>query len=119
MIRLEVITPLPPALRLCMQCERLMEAQLGAQVRLEMARETPRELQEEVERLQSWLGDLLRRYSDNLQVRLVDPYSPEGFWKCLRHGIRRYPTFLVPGYGRVVGWDRPALERLLEEARET
>jgi len=118
-MRLEVVTPLPPALRPCMSCERLMEAQVGAQVRLEMAQEAPRELQEEAERLQSWLGDLLRRYPDSLQVRLIDPYSPEGFWKCLRHGIRRYPTFLVPGRGRVVGWDRAALERLLEEARGT
>ncbi len=116
-IRLEIITPLLTALRPCMSCERLMEAQLGDRVRLEMAQEYPAELREETERLRRWVEELLRRYGNELQVRLLDPLSLEGFWKCLRHRVRRYPTFIIQGRRRVTGWDRTALEKVLEEAR--
>ena len=116
-IRLEIITPLPTTLRPCLSCERLMEAQLGDQVHLEMLREYPPELREEAERLRLWVEDLLRRYGNELQVRLLDPQSLEGLWKCLRHRVRRYPAFIVQGRRRVNGWDRAALEQAMEEVR--
>lgn len=116
-VRLEIITPLPTTLRPCMSCERLMDAQLGNQVRREMAGEYPPDIQEEAERLRLWVEELLRRYGADLEVRFLDPQSPEGFWKCLRHRVRHYPAFIVQGRRRVVGWDRPALEQALEEAR--
>jgi hypothetical protein len=37
-----------------------------------------------------------------------------GFWKSLRHWVRRYPTFIVNGDRKHVGWDQDALERLLQ-----
>ena len=46
-----------------------------------------------------------RRYGDRVRIVLVDPQSLGGFWKLIRHRIRRYPTFLVDGTERVVGWE--------------
>jgi len=37
-------------------------------------------------------------------VRIVDPQSLSGLWKLLRHRIRRFPTFLVDGAEKVMGW---------------
>ena len=45
------------------------------------------------------------RYGKQLVIRLVDPHSPAGMWKLLRHRIRRFPTFLVDGADRVIGWE--------------
>ena len=38
-------------------------------------------------------------------VRIVDPQSLGGLWKVVRHRIRRFPTFLVDGAEKVVGWE--------------
>ena len=37
-------------------------------------------------------------------------------WKALRHGVRRYPAFVVEGQGCVNGWQREALEERVERA---
>jgi hypothetical protein len=36
---------------------------------------------------------------------MVDPQSLLGMWRALRFRVRRYPTFLVDGGERVVGWE--------------
>ena len=38
-------------------------------------------------------------------VRIIDPQSLGGFWKVLRHRIRRFPTFFIDGGQRLVGWE--------------
>lgn len=54
-------------------------------------------------------------------MRIVDPQSLGGFWKVLRHRIRRFPTFFVGGTEKVVGWDGDpdaALRRALSRSGE-
>jgi hypothetical protein len=114
---LEVIAPIPTTFRHCLHCEQVMDAQIGTQVRLEMAREYPPEFLEAFDRLMAWIDEVVARFGPDLQVRVVDPQSPEGLWKCLRYGVRRYPAFIVQRRRRAVGWDREALEQVLEEAR--
>lgn len=114
---LEIIAPIPTTLHPCAPCERVMEAHLGAQVEEEMVRDYPPELLEELQRLKAWLNDLTARFGQGLQVRVVDPQSPEGLWKCLRYGVHRYPAFIVQGRRRIVGWDPAAVEQALGEAQ--
>lgn len=52
-------------------------------------------------------------------IRVIDPQSGLGFYKCLRHGVRRYPTFIIGGRKRYVGWNREELEVVLQEAMES
>ncbi|HSC70663.1 MAG TPA: hypothetical protein VLH58_04880 [Candidatus Methylomirabilis sp.] len=44
-------------------------------------------------------------YGDRVVIRIVDPQSLLGFWRVLRHRIRRFPTFFVDGADRTVGWE--------------
>ncbi len=113
MIRLEVIAQILTTYRHCMHCEQLMDAAVGEQARQEMLREYPAEFLDEFERLMTWIEDLSHQFA--LQVRVIDPQSPEGLWKCLRYGIHHYPAFILPGRRRVVGWDRSALQAALRE----
>ncbi len=110
---LEIITPFPSTMGPCAPCERVMEAQLGAQVQEEMVQGYPPELLEEFQRLVTWVNEIAARFGQSLQIRMVDPQSPEGLWKCLRYGVRRYPAFIVQGQHRIVGWNPTAVEQAL------
>lgn len=46
-----------------------------------------------------------RTHGGQVVIRILDPQSLFGFWRLLRHRIRRFPTFFVDGAERVVGWD--------------
>ncbi len=116
-IRLEVIAHLPTTFRHCMHCEQVMDAAVGATARREMAEEYPADLLEDFGRLLSWIDELTERWGPGLRVRVVDPQSPEGLWKCLRYGVRRYPAFIVQGRRCAVGWERQAVEQALAEAQ--
>ncbi|HSB78340.1 MAG TPA: hypothetical protein VLM91_06115 [Candidatus Methylomirabilis sp.] len=46
-----------------------------------------------------------RTHEGRVVIRILDPQSLFGFWRLLRHRIRRFPTFFVDGAERVVGWE--------------
>jgi hypothetical protein len=77
--------------------------------------EYPQDWQEEHERLSDWVYELAERYGDQILIKVIDPQSPEGLFKSLRHRVRHYPTWVVNGKKRVVGWDREALRFVLSE----
>lgn len=78
--------------------------------------EYPPELLQEHMRLSDWVMELSERYGRGIQIRVIDPQSGLGFYKCLRHRVRRYPTFIVNGKAKYTGWDKAALENLLRGA---
>jgi hypothetical protein len=114
-VRLEVIAPTFQGLGFCMACELVMaEADLGESPTERALNEYPQEWQEEVRRLTDWVYDLAGQYGDQILIKVIDPQSPEGLFKSLRHRVRHYPTWIVNGKVRVVGWDRSALTAALE-----
>ena len=75
--------------------------------------EYPQEWQDNYRRLTEWVYDLAGRYGDRLLIKVIDPQSPEGLLKSLRYRVRRYPTFVIEGKTKVVGWQREQLEAAL------
>ena len=78
--------------------------------------EYPENVKADFLRLSDWIRAMRSRHGDRLAIRLVDPQSPVGLWRILRHRIRRFPTFFVDGEERIVGWEGDpdgALERAL------
>ena len=113
-VRLEVIAPTFQGLGICTACELVMaEARLGERPGERALNEYPAEWQEEWRRLTEWVYDLAGRYGDRIVIKVIDPQSPEGLLKSLRYRVRRYPTWVVAGKTRVVGWDRDALDAAL------
>lgn len=115
MIQIQVLMPIPTTYRHCLSCEALSGNVVGDRARQEMIQEYPTEFLAEFDRLMTWINELSLHFGPVLQVRIVDPQSPEGLWKSIRYGIRRYPTFLLPDGRKVVGWEREALEGALRE----
>jgi hypothetical protein len=56
-------------------------------------------------RLSDWVRKTRQTHGQRVLVRILDPQSLAGFWKVITHRIRRYPTFLVDGGERIVGWE--------------
>ena len=113
-IRLEVIAPTFQGLGMCTACELVMaEAKVGERPDERALDEYPAEWQEDWRRLTEWVYALAGRYGDRIAIKVIDPQSPEGLLKSLRHRVRRYPTWVVEGKIRVVGWDREALDAAL------
>ncbi len=67
--------------------------------------EYPEELKAEALRLSDWIRATRAEYGPQVVIRMVDPQSLLGIWRALRFRVRRYPTFLIDGRERVVGWD--------------
>ncbi|MBI2000106.1 MAG: hypothetical protein HYW08_12560 [candidate division NC10 bacterium] len=78
---------------------------MGQRVHTEEINEYPEDLKAEYLRLSEWVRDTRKTYGQQVVVRIVDPQSLGGLWKVLRHRIRRFPTFLVDGAEKVVGWE--------------
>jgi hypothetical protein len=75
--------------------------------------EYPSDLKEEYLKLSDWIRELIRIYEDRLLIRLIDAQSILGFYKSLRHWVRKYPTFIVEGQETYTGWDKKRLQTLL------
>ena len=114
-VHLEVIAPTFHGLGICTVCELVMaDGDVGERPVERALDEYPQEWQEEYRRLTEWVYDLAGQYGDRIVIKVIDPQSPEGLLKSLRHRVRRYPTWVVEGKTRVVGWDREALEAALQ-----
>src|SRR4030042_519859 len=77
--------------------------------------EYPPDLKEEYAKLCEWMKELTRLYKHRLFIKLIDVQSFVGIYKSLRHGIRRYPTFIIEGKEVYTGWDKNQLEGLLDK----
>lgn len=118
-VRVEVIAPSFQGLGICTSCELVLsEAGVGENPRERALDEYPQDWQKEWRQLTDWVYDLAGRYGEQILIKVIDPQSPQGLLKSLRHRARRYPTWLVEGGTRIVGWDREALDRAIEYALE-
>ncbi|RMD59078.1 hypothetical protein D6833_12040, partial [Candidatus Parcubacteria bacterium] len=67
--------------------------------------EYPDDWKEAYLHLSHWVRRMQAYYGPRLRLRLLDPQSLVGLWRSLRYRIRRYPTFILEGQRRFVGWE--------------
>lgn len=73
----------------------------------------PPDWREDYIRLSDLIMTIARKYGDRILIRLYDPRSLQGLAKSIRHGIRRYPTFLIEGREKITGLELEPLERAI------
>ncbi len=118
-VQIEVFYPVPEGWGICNACELMMaQADLGQAPHERGLDEYPPEWQDEFKRLSATIFDLANRYQDEVQIRIWDPRSLQGLWRSIRHGVRRYPTFIVNGRNKMAGWDTSKLDGLIQAAVE-
>jgi hypothetical protein len=119
-INLEVIAPLISGAKHCQHCQSFIDdAGVSERVQQEELNSYPEEMWRDYSRLSQMVRDLTGRYGDQLRIVLIDPHSPMGLWKSIRHWVRTYPTFIVNGQAKHVGWDVTALDSLLRAGGAT
>ncbi|MCS7286814.1 MAG: hypothetical protein RMK30_06525 [Anaerolineae bacterium] len=109
-LRIEVIAPILESYGLCVSCQVLMQE---AGLKTESS-DYPPEWKEDFRRLVDWVLELSRSYGDKVYIILIDPRSLQGLWRCLRHRVSRYPSFIIQGKRYYVGWDKEALRRVID-----
>ncbi len=114
-LTVEVVSNLIIAYGNCAHCELILnEAGVNAGTRSEDMAGYPVELKQELVKLSDWLSELCRLYRHRISIRLIDAKSPFGLYKSLRHGVRRYPTFIIEKRDVYSGWDRQQIESILD-----
>lgn len=114
-VRLEVLAHTFEGMGVCSACELVLsEAGVGERPSSRGLDEVPQDWQDEYLRLTEWVYGLADLYGDRILIKVIDPQSPEGLLKSLRYRVRHYPTWIVNGKERIVGWERDALEAALE-----
>lgn len=119
-INVEVIAPLAAGMNHCQSCQVFIDdADISQRVQEEELKSYPEEMWRDYARLSQMVRDLTTRYGDRLRIVLIDPHSPMGLWKSVRHWVRTYPTFIVNGHAKYAGWDLGALDGVLREGGVT
>lgn len=98
-LKVEILAYAPTAFFQCRHCEVVMGgSDLGRRIRQEqLASGLPPDLSEEYARVSGWALEQLARHRDRIAIEVIDAASLRGFWKSLRHRVRRYPAVIVAG----------------------
>lgn len=105
---------------MCTTCEMMMaQANLGQAPQERGLDEYPPEWKEEFQRLSTTIFTLADRFQEQVQIRIWDPRSLQGMLRSIRHGVRRYPMFIVNGRNKIMGWDTTHLEQQIQAAVES
>ena len=75
----------------------------------------PEDLKEDYLFLSNWIRELSQKYREDIRINLIDAQSLQGVLKSIRHGIFRYPTFIINKKKKYTGKDKDRLDALLQE----
>ena len=75
----------------------------------------PEDLKEDYLYLSNWIRELSQKYREKILIKVTDVQSLQGVLKSIRHGIFRYPTFIIDKKKKYTGKDKDRLDALLQE----
>jgi len=110
----EVIAPVLTAYSHCQHCEVIFDrADVAAKKHQMDMDEYPEDVKRDYTRLCDWVAATAARYRGRIQIKITDPQSLEGVWKAIRYRVRKYPTVIINGKDKYVGWQEPVVEAAL------
>lgn len=114
-LEVEVVAHVTGSMQHCSHCQVFIDGVgVGQKVHQENINSYPPEIIADWQRLSDWILELAEAYAGRLVIRVIDPQSPQGIWRAITKGVRKYPTFIVAGKEKYQGWDKAQLNRLLE-----
>src|SRR5574337_1099366 len=115
-ITVEVLTYAPTAFFHCHHCEVVWQ-QIGAsesQHREQLEASLPDDLKQQYQQISDWVRAMRAAHGRNVQFKVVDAASVEGWYKSVRYRVRRYPAVVVDGIEKYVGTDFGQATALIE-----
>jgi hypothetical protein len=116
-VQIDVFYPVPETWGICTTCEMMMaQADLAQAPHERGLDEYPQDWQDDFKRLSSLIYSLADTFQDRVQIKIWDPRSLQGIVRSIRHGVRRYPTFILNDHQKMTGWDKEKLEDYIKQA---
>jgi len=114
LLEVEVIAHVLGSMNHCSQCQVFIDGVgIGDKVHRADLDSYPPEWMEEWHHLSDLIFNITEQYAGQLVVKLTDAQSPQALWKAIRHGIRKYPTFII-GEEKYHGFDQTQIDNLIE-----
>jgi len=118
-VLIDVITPIPEKPGLCGTCELILtQANFGIRSETQRNEDMPPDWLEEYGRLMKFISTIVQDYGKGVRIHIFDPRSLQGMWKSLRHGVSRYPTFIVAGQLKISGLSQEQVSQALNKVFE-
>lgn len=119
LLEVEVVAHVLGSMSHCSHCQVFIDGSgVGDKVHQSDLESFPKDWMDEWERLSDLIFNLTEQYADRLVVKITDAQSPQAMWKAIRHGVRRYPTFIVAGQ-KYHGLDEQQVRVLIDNQLHT
>lgn len=113
-LEVEIVAHVLGSMDHCSHCQVFIDgAGVGGRVKQSDLDSFPKEWMAEWQQLSDLILALAERHAGQLVIKITDAQSPTGMWKAIRHGVRRYPTFIIGGE-KYHGWDENQIETLVQ-----
>ncbi len=113
-LTIEVIAHVLGSMDHCKHCQVFLDATgVGGRVHQQDLDSYPPEWKEAWRELSDLIYRLTAKYPGHLVIKIIDAQSLQGLWAAIRHGVRKYPTFIVGGE-RYTGLEMAGVEALLK-----
>jgi len=97
-LQVEVVAHVLGSMDHCAHCQVFIDGVgVGEQVHHADLESFPPDWMEEWQRLSDIIFKLTERFAGKLVIKITDAQTPQAMWKAIRHGVRKYPTFIVQG----------------------
>lgn len=114
-LEVEVITHVLGSMDHCQHCQVFIDGVgVGNQIHQTDLDSYPPDWMEEWQKLSNMILNLAESYKGKLVIKITDAQTPQALWKALRHGIRKYPTFIIAGQ-KYHGFDEEKVAHLIDE----
>ncbi len=95
-LEIEVLAHVLGSMNHCSHCQVFIDGVgVGDQIHQADLDSYPADWIQEWHQLSDLILNLTERFAGQLVVKITDAQTPQGLWKALRLGIRKYPTFIV------------------------
>lgn len=114
LLDVEIVTHVTGSMDHCDHCQVFIDGVgIGEQIHQQDIQSYPQDLIRDWQRVSDWVIELAATFPGQLRIRITDAQSPQGLWKNLTKGIRRYPTFIVGGKEKYHGWNHEDLNEIV------
>jgi len=97
-LQVEVVAHVLGSMDHCSHCQVFIDGMgVGEQIHRTDLESYPPDWMEEWQHLSDIIFNLTERFAGKLVIKLTDAQTPQAMWKAIRHGIRKYPTFIIQG----------------------
>jgi len=113
-LEIEVIAYILGSMDHCSHCQVFIDGVgMGKTIHQADMDSYPPEWMGEWQKLSDLIFNITEKFAGKLPIKITDAQSPQAMWKALRHGVRKYPSFIINGE-KYHGVDEESLTQIIQ-----